>query len=110
MAPKDRKATEAAQKAAEQREVEVAKVEPSGGADGVTVTATDVEEQAAEIRAAENEAFRVRINPALGPGVDVVDVGGKAYREGTRVTQKEFEGLRHAKIGGNQALLKGARA
>lgn len=101
------KVTEAAQRKAEETEVDIEKVEATGS-DG-SVTAADVEEQAPEIRAEENEAFRVRINPALGPNVDGVDVGGTFYKEGTTVTAGEFEGLRSAKIGGHQALLKGAK-
>ncbi len=106
MARNEKQATEAAEKKAEEREVDIAKVEPTGS--GGQVTASDVEEQAPEIAAEANRVFRVRLNAALGPNVDGVDVGGKFYKEGTRVTAAEFEELRKAKVGGHQALLKGA--
>ncbi len=123
MATDELKATDAAIRKAEELGVDISAVEGTGSEGQVTApdverTAAELEQAAQEARQAQEEAdqnaaeenrvFRVRLNPALGPNTDGVDVGGTFYREGSKVTQKEFEELRKAKIGGVQALLKGA--
>jgi pyruvate/2-oxoglutarate dehydrogenase complex dihydrolipoamide acyltransferase (E2) component len=102
LATKD-KATEAAQKKAEEAGVDVAKVEGTG-ADGA-VTVRDVEEKAAE----PEKRFRVKLNPALGQSLDLVEVGGRIFRGGEAVSEREFEALKEAKdpYSGVQLLLKG---
>ena len=106
MAGRQQKATEAAQERAEEREVDIEKVEGTGS--GGTVTAQDVEEQAAAVRAEEQSRHRVVLNPRLGPNLEGVEAGGRFFRGGEPLTDREFEELNTDHGLDYKPLLKGA--
>lgn len=108
MAIKEKQTTEAAEKKAAEQEVSVEKIEPTGGPSGGTVTAADVEEQAPEIRAEEHARRRAVLNPRLGPNLDGVSVGDRFVREGTPLTNAEFDEYNADSGFPFKVLLKGA--
>lgn len=113
----DRKITPAAEKKAQELGVDLAQIEGTG-ADG-NVTVEDVEaaiKNIEEARAAEQKAseelkaaeealaaeeatadgrriYKVRVNPALGQGVDGVEVAGRWFTGGEKITKAEFDGF-----------------
>jgi len=109
MVAKDKQTTEAAEKKAEDREVDLQKVEPTGGTGGSTVTADDVEEQAPAIRAHEQERHRAVLNPRLGPNLDGVSVGERFVKEGTPLTNAEFDEYNTDSGFPFKPILKGAK-
>ncbi len=85
---KAEKATDAARREAEERDVNIASVEGSGS-DG-SITVDDVKAKAVEEEEKEHRMVRVKLNPAL-----LSDVGtssdGKTYRDGDTVSKRHFD-------------------
>lgn len=126
------KATEAAERKAEELGVTLAEVEGTGAGGKVTVEdveaaakalnehppgedAPDEEEEEAAEEGPDEEVFEAKLNPDLGNQLSV-RIGDKVYENGTPVTESEYEGLKVHRSGpsvehpsGVQYVLKGKK-
>lgn len=101
------KATEAAQRKAEEASVDLASIEGTG-ADGA-ITAGDVEQEIAKREAANQETFSAVVNPRLDAAEYVAPDGrrfGRDAGENDKLTSAEYDELNAEKVAGLQPIVK----
>lgn len=101
------KATEAAQRLAEESGIDLASIEGTG-ADG-NVKVEDVEEAIAAREAAAEETVSVVVNPKLDAAEYVAPDGrrfGRNSRENPEITASEYDELAGERIGNLQPIVK----